>query len=82
MEQDSPDSLHNNPQYVLGQVEALRAVVLALARLTTDRDSLLEIGSTNIATLRAAVLSEPVADARIIGIDHFNEWFADILRRS
>ena len=68
---------HDNPQYLHGQILALRAVVIALARLTTDQPTFLQAALQSLELLRTALLSEPVSDAQLAAVDEFER----LLRR-
>ena len=69
MENDKTTPMHEHPQYLHGQLLAMRALLLTLARLTTDQDSFRERGLQELELMRTALLSEPVADAQLIAID-------------
>lgn len=62
---------HDNPQYLHGQLLAMRALIAALADLTTDRDSFRERGLQGLERLKSALLPAPVADAQIAAVERW-----------
>jgi hypothetical protein len=77
MKEDPTQPLHTHPQYLHGQLLALRVVVIALARLTTDQPTFLQAALQSLELLRTALLSAPVADAQIAAVDELEQ----LLRR-
>lgn len=74
MESNRNAPLHLNPQYLHGQLLALRAVVVSLARVTADPASFREASLQRLELLRTALLGEPVSDAQLAGVDEFELW--------
>jgi hypothetical protein len=66
--------LHEHPQYLHGQLLALRALVTALADITTDRDTFQEAALRHLELLRTALLPEAVHDAKILAIDEMETY--------
>ena len=66
--------LYNQPQYMQGQILALQALVIALARVTTDLAPFREEGLRQIELLKTALLPEPVSDAQVHGIHAIERW--------
>ena len=78
MKNDEATPMHEHPQYLHGQILALRALLLTLARLTTDQDSFREGGLQALELMRTALLSEPVADAQLNAIDTTEAWLREV----
>lgn len=65
--------LHQNPDYVQGQIEALRALILGLAQMQTSHE-FREQSLERLELLKTALLHEPVSDARLMAVDHCIDW--------
>ena len=66
--------MHEHPQYMHGQLMAMRALLLALADITTDRDSFRARGLQSLELLRTGLLPEPVSDAQLAAVDEAERW--------
>lgn len=66
--------LMTDPEHAMGQVLALRALVLALADLTTTSQAFATRGSASLERLRAAVLPSSAADGMLDAIDQTERW--------
>lgn len=62
--------------YLAGQMHAQREVLLALARLTTNQDDLLEESQRRLELLKTAMLSEPVPERLLDGIAEVENWLS------
>ncbi|WP_310626693.1 hypothetical protein [Limnohabitans sp.] len=60
--------------YLQGQIHALKAAVLNLARQSTLKEEFQEELMQRIEAQRTAALSEPVADSTLAGIDVIETW--------
>lgn len=66
--------LNQDINYLQGQIHALKAAVLTLARLASHREEFEEELAQHIEHQRTALLSEPVADSTFAGIDVIETW--------
>ena len=66
--------MHDTPQYLHGQVLATQALIVALARITTDRDSFQAEALRQLELLREALLPEPVSEVQIAAVDATQRW--------
>ena len=74
---DTP--LHELPQYLHGQILALQALVLALARITTaDPTEFREAGTQALERLRTSMLPQPVSEAQLVAVDQMQAWLAQV----
>lgn len=71
---DNNTPMHEHPQYLHGQALALRALILALASITTDPEVFRERGLQGLERLRTVLLPEPVSDAQLAGLDATEQW--------
>ena len=61
--------LNQDIDYLHGQIDAIKALIFAIARLHPAED-VLESFEARLEALRTALLAEPVAEARLIALDH------------
>ncbi len=66
---DKNTPMHEHPQYLHAQALATQALVLTLARLTTDPGEFRENALQALEHLRTALLAEPVSDAQLAAVD-------------
>lgn len=66
--------MQEGPAYLRGQFLTLRALVMALASITTDQEEFLEAALQHLELLRTATLPEPVQDAQIAAIDEMEAF--------
>ena len=57
-----------------GQVIALRALVLTLAKLDHDVDGLRDEGASSIGAARDALLAHPVSESLLEGVAITEQW--------
>ncbi len=67
------EPLTQNPEYVQGQIDALYALVLALAQ-DMPKDAFLEQARTRLEAQRNVLINSPVSDARIAAVDAAIGW--------
>ena len=72
--QHSKVPLYKDPDYIQGQIESLKALVLGLANLLTSKEDFRDQSLQRLDSLRTALLSEPVAEARLQAIDDCEAW--------
>lgn len=76
---DADKPLHENPQYLHGQIMALQALVLALARITTtDPAEFRAAGMQALERLRTAQLPQPISEAQLVAVDRMQAWLAQV----
>lgn len=63
-----------DPDYVFGQIQALRSLILAVAGLTLDRDTFRERGLNGLENARAALVPSTVGDRALLAIEHTEQW--------
>ena len=69
-----PDKpIYQDPDYVQGQIAALQALILGLAKLHTSHE-FREQSLEQLETLKTALLTEPVSDAKLLAIDECIDW--------
>lgn len=61
-------------EYVQGQYEALRAVVLGIANLLLEQEEFREESLRRLEALRSALLPTDVAEVRLRAIDDCERW--------
>lgn len=74
MKDTTPQMHHDSPQYMHGQFLALRAILLALVKLTTDRELFRQEAKAHLELLKTALLPESVAEQQIVAIDEMSEF--------
>ena len=66
--------LNEDIQYLNGQIDALTALVLAIAGSTMTKEAFREAGNQRLANLGDTLLHSPVAESRLLAIEHMKEW--------
>lgn len=66
--------LHEHPQYLRGQLMAMQAALISLARITADAAEFRATCLPRLELLRTALLQHAVADEQIAGVDDFERW--------
>lgn len=75
----TPDELlAKDPNFLLGYIEATRALVLAVAGAAIDREEFLAAGLQRLESLRTALHAEPVAERRLEAIDRTERWLRHV----
>lgn len=64
----------NDPAYLWGHLLATRALVLALAKLTSNQEDLLAAGTAALELLRTSVIDEPVPESLLTALNEFEAW--------
>lgn len=72
--------LDQDINYLQGQIDGLKALLLGIANLTLDAREFREQGLQRIGIARDAVMSQPVPDSRIAGIDVVETWLKNVTR--
>ena len=62
--------------FLAGQVAAQRELLIALARISTDQDTLWEESQRRFEILRTSLISEPVPERFLDGIDAVEKWLS------
>lgn len=75
MSKDMP--LHQDINYLSGQIDGLRALLLALAQ-GVPKAFFREQGLLRLESARSILNAEPVADARIQAIDDMQRWLENV----
>ena len=70
-------TLSKDPEYVQGQIAALQALILGLAKLHTSHE-FREQSIESLEMLKTALLAEPVSDARVLAVDACIEWVSHV----
>lgn len=64
----------DDPEFVQGQLDALRAIIYALARLTANRDEFLADALRGIDNARTVISGTPASDRWLEGLDDEEQW--------
>lgn len=72
-------SLCHDLDYIQGQIEVLRALVLAVAQ-NMDKEFFREQALQRLETLRTVLVNSerPEADTRLLAVEHSEEWIKKI----
>lgn len=65
--------LYKDPDYIQGQIAALRAMILGLAQNTSPEEFRYH-SLERLENLKTAILNHPVSDARLLAIDECISW--------
>jgi hypothetical protein len=65
----TPPHAYQDPAYLLGQIHATQAMVLAVARLTLDAEEFRKGAAQRLELLRTAALPEPIPEAYLRAVD-------------
>jgi len=76
---DQNKPLCHDLDYIQGQIESLRALVLAVAQ-NMDKDFFREQALERLETLRTVLVNSerPEADTRLLAVEHQEEWVKKI----
>ncbi|WP_426304048.1 hypothetical protein ACN9MJ_13615 [Acidovorax facilis] len=72
--QDKDKPLNEDIQYLNGQIDALTALVLAVAGSTMTKEAFRQEGNDRLTNLENTLLHSPVAESRLLAIAHMKEW--------
>lgn len=70
---DRTERLIDDPEYVQGQIDSLRPLLLGLAQEVPE-DRFRQMSLERLESLRNALLSQPVSESRLLAVDHFEDW--------
>jgi hypothetical protein len=71
-------SLDQDINYLHGQLDGLQALLLGMANLLLTKDQFRQQGLTRLAATRDAVMSQPVQETRLLGIDATEAWLLNV----
>lgn len=69
----------DDPEFVQGQLDALRAIILGLANLTTEPREFLAESLQRIEAARNVVLGSPASDEWLAGIEDEENWLRHVV---
>lgn len=70
--------LNEDIHYLNGQIDALTALVLALANCTVDKHEFRTEGLERLQSVETALLHQAVPESRLIAIDHMKQWLENM----
>ena len=68
-----------DPQYVQGQLDALRAIILGLANRLMDPGEFLQESLTRIEIARTAIVHSGASDTWLQGLDDEEAWLRHVV---
>ena len=78
MQTMSNKPLNEDIHYLNGQIDALTALVLAIANCTVDKDDFHTEGLERLQSVETALLHQAVPESRLIAIDHMKQWLESV----
>jgi hypothetical protein len=66
--------LNEDIHYLNGQIDALTALLLAVAGNTMSKHDFRESGLQRLQAVETALLPEAVPETRLIAIEHMRQW--------
>ena len=66
--------LNEDIQYLNGQIDALTALLLAVAGSTMTMEAFRDSGNQRLTNLENAMLHTPVAESRLLAVAHMKDW--------
>jgi hypothetical protein len=66
--------VNTDMQYLNGRIDALTALLLAVAGETMSRQSFRSAGNTRLENLEGTLLNTQASDAHLAAIAHTREW--------
>ena len=66
--------LNEDMQYLNGRIDALAALLLAVAGETMSRRAFREAGNARLENLEGTLLNTPASDSHLEGIAHTRAW--------
>lgn len=66
--------LSEDIQYLNGQIDALTALLLAVADAAMTKEEFRHQGNRRLAYLESALLNSPAPENRLLAIAHTKEW--------
>lgn len=67
----------NDNDYIQGQIESLRALILGLAQMQSKHEFRAQ-SIERLETLKTALLSQPVPDNNILAVDDCIKWVLNV----
>jgi len=69
----------DHPEFVQGQLDALRAIILGLANLTTDPHDFLQESLQRLEVARTTIVGSQVSDAWLAGLEDEEAWLRNVI---
>lgn len=66
--------LNEDMQYLIGRIDALTALVLAMAGETMTREGFRSAGDARLESLERTLLNTTVSETHLLAIAHTREW--------
>lgn len=79
METDKPVPKHEDPQYLHAQIAVLRAMLFALADITTDPRAFQQRALEGLERLKVPLAAEPVSDAQLVAVHDMERLLEQML---
>lgn len=76
MENEKP--LNKDMQYLNGRIDALAALLLAVAGETMSKEHFRSAGNARLESLERTLLNTTVADSHLLAIAHTREWLNNV----
>lgn len=70
--------LNEDIHYLHGQIDALTALLLAVAGSTMDKHQFRDAGLSRLQSVETALLHEAVPESRLIGVEHMRKWLSEV----
>lgn len=70
--QETP--LNQDMQYLLGRIDALTALVLAVAGETMSREGFRQAGNARLENLEGTLLNTTATERHLLGVTHTRDW--------
>ena len=70
--------MNDDIQYLNGQIDALTALLLAVAGETMSKEHFRSAGNARLESLERTLLNTTVADSHLLAIAHTREWLNNL----
>ena len=70
--------LNQDINYLQGQLHGLQALLLGMANLLLSKDQFRQEARVRLEMTRTAILSQPVAETTLLGIDAVESWMLKV----
>ena len=70
--------INEDIHYLHGQIDALTALLLAVAESTMDKHQFRESGLKRLQAVETALLNKTVPESRLIAIDRMRDWLSHV----
>ncbi|WP_415796080.1 hypothetical protein [Comamonas aquatilis] len=70
--------LNEDIHYLNGQIDALTALVMAVANCTVDKHEFRTSGLLRLQAVETALLHQSVPESRLIAIEHMKQWLENV----